>query len=374
MFKDLSIESFRGFEKFRLSGLGRINLLVGGNNSGKTSVLEALELLGSDGDIRGFISQVSRRGEELWFEGEAGVRREAVISHLFHGHRPQTGSAFSIVGTNAVDSKQLRAALVDYKYRSKDASREEFFKINENNPPYRVFEIHLLGKKEEATVESVGITERNSLLASGPSVRFSRSESEDRRVRFVSTASLRVGDVVSLFEQIVLTPEEDRVLEALRTIESAIERIASIGPERIALGQTHSGMRGGIIVKLREVPMRIPIGSLGDGVWRLLGLALSLVNATDGLLLVDEIDTGFHFTAMEDMWKMIHETAERLKVQVFATTHSNDCWTALARVAGELELPEEAVSIQRLERGREEAVRFSPEEMIIAARREIEVR
>jgi AAA15 family ATPase/GTPase len=58
----------------------------------------------------------------------------------------------------------------------------------------------------------------------------------------------------------------------------------------------------------------------------MLGLALAIVNAKNGVLLVDEIDTGLHYTVMSDMWKMIWKTAKRLNVQVFATTNSNDCW------------------------------------------------
>ncbi|HHC24806.1 MAG TPA: ATP-binding protein [Desulfobacterales bacterium] len=45
------------------------------------------------------------------------------------------------------------------------------------------------------------------------------------------------------------------------------------------------------------------------------------------MLLIDEIDTGLHFTVMENMWRLITQTAKRLDVQVFATTHNSDCWT-----------------------------------------------
>lgn len=59
----------------------------------------------------------------------------------------------------------------------------------------------------------------------------------------------------------------------------------------------------------------------------MLGLALAIVNARNGFLLVDEIDTGLHFSAMYDMWKLIWKTAKRLNVQVFATTHNSDCFS-----------------------------------------------
>jgi predicted ATPase len=50
MISSIRIEGYRGFEHFEMSGLGRVNLLVGTNNSGKTSVLEAIYLLSSMGD------------------------------------------------------------------------------------------------------------------------------------------------------------------------------------------------------------------------------------------------------------------------------------------------------------------------------------
>lgn len=51
LLRDLTIENFRSFDKYQLNGLARVNLLVGDNNCGKTSVLEAACLLASEGDI-----------------------------------------------------------------------------------------------------------------------------------------------------------------------------------------------------------------------------------------------------------------------------------------------------------------------------------
>ncbi len=66
---------------------------------------------------------------------------------------------------------------------------------------------------------------------------------------------------------------------------------------------------------------------------RLLGVALALVNASDGVLLIDEIESGLHYTVQADMWRLIFRVAHRLNVQVFATTHSWDCIEAFQKAA-----------------------------------------
>jgi len=194
------------------------------------------------------------------------------------------------------------------------------------------------------------------------------------KVRLIATASLSPETVVNLFESVVLTPEEDLVVEALRIIEPSIERIATGGTERLRFGTGSEVTRGGILVRCAGVKGRIPIGSMGDGIWRMMGLALTLVGAEGGILLVDEIDTGLHFSAMADMWRLIYKTAKRLNVQVFATTHSRDCYESLASICREQVSAGSDITIQRIERGKSVAVGYSEQEIVAAANRGMEVR
>jgi AAA15 family ATPase/GTPase len=198
----------------------------------------------------------------------------------------------------------------------------------------------------------------------------------DKPTQFVRSSSLDKETMKNLFDQIVLTPDEDLVIQALKSIEPDIERIASINPR----------LRGSFVVQKtnnsdQRIPLasminfqRIPIGSMGDGIWRILGLTLALINAKNGVLLVDEIDTGLHFSAMSDMWKLLYETAKRLNVQVFATTHSRDCWESLAEIAETENELEDGIMMHRIEKEKSTSVTFSEDEMVIAAERGIEVR
>jgi AAA15 family ATPase/GTPase len=176
--------------------------------------------------------------------------------------------------------------------------------------------------------------------------------------------------MIELFDRVVLTPDENLVTEALQTIETSIERIATVGAEKYR----YSGSRSGFVVRLANSDQRIPIGSMGDGIWRMLGLTLAIVNARNGVLLVDEIDTGLHFSAMSDMWKLIWKTAQRLNVQVFATTHNSDCWTSLAEIASAENPSEEGITIHRIEKGKSSSIVFTERQVAIAAERGIEVR
>jgi AAA15 family ATPase/GTPase len=99
MINSVDIDGYRGFKNYKVHELGRVNLLVGKNNSGKTSVLEALYLLSSGGDPYAIWQICSRRGEQINFEERTsrfGRNMEVDVSHLFNGHELYIGQKFSI--------------------------------------------------------------------------------------------------------------------------------------------------------------------------------------------------------------------------------------------------------------------------------------
>jgi hypothetical protein len=160
---------------------------------------------------------------------------------------------------------------------------------------------------------------------------------------------------------------EERVIEALKIIEPRIERIASVEGLR---------RRSSIVVKLSDSDRRLPLGSAGDGLKRLLALSLNLIPLRGGgSLFVDEIDTGLHFSVMADMWKLVIETANRLDLQVFATTHSLDCVRAVAWVREKLPADQARdVILHRLEKGSEKTINYTMDELATAAKNHLEVR
>ena len=91
------------------------------------------------------------------------------------------------------------------------------------------------------------------------------------------------------------------------------------------------------LVKLKGQEERVPLKSLGDGVTRVFHIMLALVNAKDGVLLIDEFENGLHWTVQESVWRVLFQMANRLNVQVFCTTHSRDCIKAFDAVWQEFE-------------------------------------
>ena len=369
MIKKLEIEKFRGFEKFKVDDIGQINLLVGTNNCGKTSILEAIRLLKSKGNSYSLFFILVRRGEQIQYETERNRRAEADLCRLFHGYQLLPKSNFSISCSNQYTEK-LIATIDEIPYQS------ELF---DKHPDFAgSYQFNVKWSKGNNKInEDYPISPNGGL--SYDYIRRARikpsSEKEGDNIEFVPTASLSPQQIISLFDKIVLSPDEDLVLEALRIIEPDIVRVASLGgADRRPVFSSGEYARGGFLIKSKKWEERIPIGSLGDGIWRMLGLILSLISSKNGILLIDEIDTGLHHTVMSEMWKLICKTAKKLNVQVFATTHSSDCWKSLAQNATGSEFKNNEIRIHRINRYKNIPETFTNQEMDIALNRDIEVR
>ncbi len=352
MLKSLKIENFRCFPSFEMQNLSRLNLIVGTNNSGKTSILESVQLLLNnplifDFDILGEI--IAGRSE--YIKDDKYQDRNLIIRHLFHDHKIDIGSQLLITGKDIID-KQTEVVI-------------SIQKIQNSNAPTLC--VKYTDKYIEKGFDLSSDGTLSFKLLKDAKLNFIEISSN---IQFVNQSSLNTKEAVKLFDELVLTPEEDFVTQSLQIIEPRIKRIAVVSSGKYQ----YEGYRSGFIVQFFDENQRIPIGSMGDGMWRMLGLALALVNAKDGVLLVDEIDTGLHFTVMSDMWKMLWETAKRLNVQIFATTHSNDCWQSLADIANAENPSEDGITIHRIEKGKPNSIVFTERQIAIAAECNIEVR
>lgn len=354
MIRSFSAINYRGFQNFTLDNLSQVNLLVGTNNSGKTSLLEAISLLCAGANVSSMAQILGRRGERYSGSDEIEVR------HLFYNHEMSSGASFHL-------EARTRFSKIGSDYKIIDNFEERLFSREPSlEAPDVALEINQFpnGHKILVPLTSSGaFTSRaaNYIARSGPATE------PQIECQFVFTESLSILKLQQLWNSILLTEAEELVISALRLLDDSIERVAAISGERIPTSRN----RGGFLVLTRNSREPIPIGSFGDGIWRVLAVAISLIRARDGILLIDEIDTGLHYSVMEDMWRLIVRTAIDLNVQVFATTHSLDCLTSLGKIANP---NADYISLQRIEKGRGHSISFSEGEIRAAVERDIEVR
>src|SRR5260370_4815245 len=352
--------------------VGRVSLSVGTNNRGKTWVLEALFLLASVNEPRSALWRVvSRRGERLYLDTPPRQAEiEFDVSHLFHNHEMKVGTSFSIATKNKSSSRSV-------KFEIQERKLDERHKTTEETGPQPIFLVITQTSSYGPPIHPPGLLQltrrgglRSEALESPRRVQRSLSAPDASTVQFISTESLSMDELLVMWNQITLTEAEQRVVGAIKFLEPKVQRIAPI----VGTPPFYYTGRGGFVVKLSNIEQPIPIGSLGDGTWRMLALAIALSRAKDGILLVDEIDTGLHYTMMADMWRLISETAKVLNVQVFATTHSYDCVHSLAAICRSEADEGSAVTLQRIDASKKKSVPFTENEIKIAAERQIEVR
>jgi len=59
--------------------------------------------------------------------------------------------------------------------------------------------------------------------------------------------------------------------------------------------------------------------------WKLAGFILLISHSANGVVLIDEIENGFHHSVMVNVWKAIGMAAREFNTQIFATTHNMEC-------------------------------------------------
>ena len=360
MLKTLGLRGFRGFDSYRLTDLTRVNLIVGKNNSGKTTVLEAVELLVANGRPSAF-AEVARRRRET-----GSLRYGVDISHLFSGHVCQPGTRFVLKS----EQHDISATIISLDDVGEDAERWDLMRSRARQRALDVedetdpeFGLRIATGTERSTVLPVD-QEGTLLYQLWP--RYRRNGSSESPVRFLGLGSLVDASMSDTWDEVIAEGREDEIAWDMQILVPEIASIHFLTGDRTR-GNT-------ILVGRREGGRRMPIGSYGDGLRRLLALRLALHGANHGFLLIDEIDAGLHWTVMEDVWRLLIQVAKESDVQVFATTHSYDSIRGLgALVKSRPDLAGE-VSIQKVHPALERAVGFAGEEITIAVDQEIELR
>jgi AAA15 family ATPase/GTPase len=367
LIRDLTIKGYRCFKDFSMDGLTRVNLLVGNNNSGKTSFLEAVYLLvnqPSMGTVERTIREIfdnrgelSQQIETINNEYKQIITRKYYLESFFNGYGKDKCNHLVISGKeefgNIEFSCFLGKDLLRLKYPDDISMFQPLVTISK--------EIDLFFRAVGSVLKQVG-NDQISSRALKAKKDFSLLINSSM---FLSTHKTNFDKIAKIWDQIALTYKEEMVIEALRIINPDIDRIGfsiSTGVNTVKL-------------KLKDQTELIPLSSMGDGMNRILTLAMALVSTEKGVLLIDEIETGLHYEAQLDMWRLVLKTSQDLDVQVFATTHSWDCIAAFKEALQELE-DQSVAKLFRLDSkyGKLRAVEYDAEEIRIAVNQGVEVR
>ncbi len=199
--------------------------------------------------------------------------------------------------------------------------------------------------------------------------RLFRSELKETNCVFIMANGLNRIQLGELWDSITLTDLEKEVLDSLRIIAPGVEGI-NFRDEHISASRRERVA----IVKIAGIKEPLPLRSLGDGMQRILGIALALANTKNGMLLIDEIENGIHYSVQPELWQLIFQLAHRLNVQVFATTHSWDCIEGFQKAAQEDKQEEGMLIRLSLKKDEVVATLFDERKLGIATREQIEVR
>ena len=348
MFEEFQIRNYRIFRDLKIDQLRRINLIAGGNNSGKTSLLEAFFLLAGAGNARMATNVNVMRAD---FDASARTLRDffwkLIFSDLDMAHPIGIKGCHTCHGelTLEIASEHQPIAEVSLSYTDgyavSDLPDQLALRFQYSGPTGRQSESHISVQGTETKFDQ---SDANVPLTAV----ILRSRSVDNQEDAMRLARLR------------RVKRDHLLLEALQVVEPKLQRIE----ENSASGKP---MIWGDI-GLTEL---IPLVAMGEGLARLARLVLAISSTPDGVTLVDEVENGIHHSAMSKLWRAIDKVSAQLNTQVIATTHSFECVSAAHEA-----LDEDDFRLHRLEANDDgnRCVTYKPNSIAAALRHNLEVR
>ncbi len=277
---NIEIENFRGIKHAKISDFKRVNLLVGKNNSGKSTVLESLYLLlcSYRGEIQQWTNALKERhpiyDEQYW---------EALF-YRFDSHK----------NVLRIQESEMRRIEINL-----DGSA---LKVSNTVADYSIYFGFENSEQMEVSRNQQGV------MWVIP-------------VTFLSTFAMR--DILE-----TLSDDFDKIQDA-KLISLLCDAVRPIEPN---IRDFRMSSKRVVKADIASIPKLIPVNLLGDGMARILGIIMKIATSKDGVVLIDDIESGFHYSTLETMWKAVFEAAKNFNVQIFATTHSKECIEAFAKI------------------------------------------
>lgn len=356
MLERLHIRNYRVFNDLKIDRLSRINLIAGKNNSGKTSLLEAIFLLAGAADpqiaikvniVRGIALDAKATeaiGETLW---------KPMFSEL------DTGSSIEIMGRHRTLG-QLTLKIASERPHTTEISLDrtggtysDAYKTSVTQLPY---ESSLIFEYASPVGKRVG-----RIRVEGQELKVEQEKTPlPFEAAFVHLRTGTIQEDAILLGALRKRKQDHLLLNALQLIEPKLQSIENNFSSGTPMIWGDIGL-----------PELIPLSAMGEGMTRIARLVLAISATPNGLVLVDEIENGLHRSVLSKVWKVVDTAAQHFNAQIFATTHSFECIEAAHDALGA-----DGFLLHRLEASGTEnrCVTFKPNGISAALRHNLEVR
>ena len=356
MITDVLIRNFKCFKSLTVPELGRITLISGRNNVGKTALLEALFLFLDQRNPGVTIQQYGRRGieqvtlttEAIWRPVFRNYSMDAEILISLNDNQERVNLRFNrefippAPTTVQTEERQIPTdeeftiLAVDAEYTTKSGEKIIFHHFpdpNNNNRP---------------TIVSKTKPSKISL----PPANF-----------FASRKHIQAKEISEQFSKLAQQDRENEAVDFLKIIEPDLEGLKII--KEGAITAVHG--------KIKGIPRTIPINYMGEGMEKLLSLIVAITHSTNRIIFLDEMENGLHYSILPEIWKALGKALLKHECQLIATTHSYECLQAAHE--GLSEMPEDFRYIRLHRKDDEISAKLSNYDMIgTALKTNLEVR
>ncbi|MCF7969692.1 MAG: AAA family ATPase [Methylococcaceae bacterium] len=380
MLNSLDIKNFRSLESFQVKKLGQVNLIVGKNNSGKSSVLEALRIYAGSANkaLLENIAQGHNEKYRLNEDEETNAFDTALpFEDLFTGRAFPDNDLGIVIGEVEDSTHSLSIThgfLAEEEEISTDELGEEVTRIRRIVIDKSEFSDFEYPAKDVLIVKKGQQVFLIDFTRTFPHFRRFSGEMNSIPCSVIPTQFISMDELAKEWDAISLTEGEEIVKQALRIVLPEFEDLSFVN-DTSNKKPSHRLAK----VKITKLPRPVSLNSLGDGMLRILQLVLKVFSAKGGFLLIDEFENGLHYSVQEKVWTLLFTLAKDLEIQIFATTHSWDCIESFSKVATENKTTEGVLfrvgkSVRSSDEGRVIATVFDKEQLYNITQSDVEVR
>lgn len=332
MYKDITIKKLRGISGLKIEDFRSVNLFVGKNNCGKSTILEALFLLTGPTNAELPLKINSFRNFNIIDENSWRLLFNKLI----------VDSSIEISG-GLMRPREKRRLVIKPSIKSVAITEKIMVdkKVVDIKDSYSGLTTAIDGLKLEYS-----LTKNNKktakkiitrVLTSGPGIRLEipKDYAEPLNGVFISPATIS-GDIGARFNNVQVRKQTGEIIEILRQIEPLLDDL-SLGAD-------------GIIYCDIGLDRLMPVNVMGDGMFRILSIILAISDTKNGVVLIDEIENGFHHSSQGVLWDAIFRSAVEFNVQIFATTHSIECVKAFNSSYSRLGKEDDGIRLYRIEK------------------------